>query len=200
MQIPQINDKVLHFLTFFLLTVSISYSSRPFCFSSISKAPCLVPPRSGFYLTPFPFQVTFYWILDTTRRRTLNLTLLIVTFGLGLGSEIVQGLLLNDRIFDPLDIAANLIGSLIAVGLCTLYHKRMLDRRRRKKGYGVVTQQDAEGGEDLELGEGGGSSGQENGVVEEAWDEMGGEVSTEGEGRLTPSSAGVADDAADMKK
>ncbi|MCJ1424975.1 hypothetical protein MMC29_002863 [Sticta canariensis] len=164
-QIPQINDRVLHFLTFFLLTI------------------------------------TFYWILDTTRRRTLNLTLLIVTFGLGLGSEIVQGLLPNDRIFDSLDIAANLIGSLTAVGLCTLYHKRMLDRRRRKKGYGVVTQQDAEGGEDLELGEGGGgSSGQENGVVEEAWDDMGGEASTEGEGRLTPSSAGVADDAADMKK
>lgn len=123
-----------------------------------------------------------------------------MTFGLGLGSEIVQGLLPNDRIFDPLNIAANLIGSLTAVGLCTLYHKRMLDRRRRKKGYGVVTQQDAEGGEDLELGEGGGSSGQENGVVEEAWDEMGGEVSTEDEGRLAPSSAGVEDDAADMKK
>lgn len=163
-QIPQINDKVLHFLTFFLFTI------------------------------------TFYWILDTTRRRTLNLTLLTVTFGLGLGSEMVQALLPNGRIFDPLDIGANLIGSLTAVGMCTLYHKRMLDRRRRKKGYGVVPQQEAGGGDDLELGESSGSSGQENGVVEEAWDEMGGEGSTEGEGRLTPSSTGAGDEVVDVKK
>ena len=72
----------------------------------------------------------------------------------------------------------------------------MLDRRRRKKGYGVVPQ---EGGEDVELGEGG-SSVQENGVVDEPWDEMGGEGSTEGEGRLTPSSTSVGDEGVDVKK
>lgn len=123
-----------------------------------------------------------------------------MTFGLGLGSEIVQTLLPNGRTFDPLDIGANLIGSLIALGLCTLYHKRMLDRRRRKKGYGVVSQQEAGEGNELELGEGGGSSGQENGIVEEAWDEMGGEGSTEGEGGLTPGSTSAGDGAVDVKK
>ncbi|KAF6219263.1 hypothetical protein HO133_005088 [Letharia lupina] len=139
-QIPQVNDKVLHFLTFFLLTTA------------------------------------FYWILDTTRRRVLNFTLLVVTFGLGLGSEALQGLLPNGRQFDPLDIAANVVGSLLALGLCTLYHKRMLDRRRRAKGYSTVPQ-DGEG-QDLELG------GQETGTVEEDARES----SPNGEGRLTPSS------------
>lgn len=123
-----------------------------------------------------------------------------MTFGLGLGSEVVQSLLPNNRVFDPLDIGANLIGSLTALGLCTLYHKRMLDRRRRRKSYGVVPQQEAGGGDDLELGESGGSSAQENGVAEEAWDDMGGEGSTGGEGRLTPSSTGAGDDPVDMKK
>lgn len=63
-----------------------------------------------------------------------------------------------------------------------MYHKRMLDRRRRAKGYGAVPQ-DGEG-DDLEMG------GQETGVV----GEEGGE-STDGEGRLTPSSGGDVDGA-----
>ena len=151
-QVPQvkekINNKALHFVTFFTLTL------------------------------------LFYWILDTTRRRTLNLTLLIVTCLLGVGSEALQGLLPNGRQFDPLDIVANIIGSLLALGLCTTYHKRMLDRRRRAKGYGAVPQ---EGGGDLELGA------QESGIV----GDDGGEGSTDGDGRLTPSSG--ADERLDGK-
>lgn len=57
------------------------------------------------------------------------------------------------------------------------------------------------GGEDLELGEGIGE--QESGVTEgqdEVWDEMGAEGSTEGEGRLTPSSTSVGDEGTDQKK
>ena len=61
----------------------------------------------------------------------------------------------------------------------------MLDRRRRAKGYGVV-QQDEEG-EDLEMGA------QETGVTGDA-----GEGSTDGEGRLTPSSG--AEDGVDGTK
>ena len=106
-----------------------------------------------------------------------------MTVFLGLGSEGPRGLL-TDRQFDPLDIAANLIGSLCALGLCTLYHKRMLDRRRRAKGYGAVPQE----GEDLEMG------GQETGVAEEN-----GEGSTDGEGGLTPSS-GAGDGGVDGRK
>lgn len=149
-QVAQVNDKVLHFVTFFILTL------------------------------------TFYWIFDTTRRRNLNFTLLIVTCGLGLGSEVLQAFLPNGRQFDPLDIAANIVGSLLALGLCTIYHKRMLDRKRRARGYGVVTQDGEEG--DLELGV------QESGVTTEDI----GEGSTDGDGRLTPSSG--ADDGGDGKK
>lgn len=109
-----------------------------------------------------------------------------MTAGLGIGSEALQGLLLNDRQFDPLNIAANVVGSVLALGLCTLYHNRMLDRRRRAR-YGIVPQ-DVEG-EDLELG------GQEVGVT----GDDGGEGSTDGDGRLTPTSSG-ADDGMDGKK
>lgn len=88
----------------------------------------------------------------------------------------LQGFLPNGRQFDSFNIAANVIASLLALGLCTLYHKRMLDRRRRAKGYSAVPQGGEE--EDLEL------AGHNAGVVgEDARDS-----STDGEGRLTPSS------------
>ena len=144
MQIPQVNDKVTHFVAFFLLAI------------------------------------TFYWILDTSRRRLLNLTLIVVTGVLGLGGEIVQGFV-TSRQFDPLIIAANLVGSLSALAICSIYHKRMLDRKRQAR-YGLVPQEGAE--EDLEM------AGQESGVT---GGEEGGE-STDGEGGLTPSSGAEADD------
>jgi len=172
-QIPSVNDKVLHVLTFFLLTLC------------------------------------FYWILDATRRRTLNLTLILVTFGLGIGSEILQAVLPNGRNFDAFDIAANIAGSLAALGLCTWYHKRMLERKRKAKSYSVVPQGEVG---DLELGEGG-ASGQELGVVgteeeAETWDEGGeawdteevvGRESADGEGGLTPSSGSAGDEVPEGK-
>ncbi|KAK4444993.1 hypothetical protein QBC34DRAFT_168949 [Podospora aff. communis PSN243] len=127
-----INDKVLHLVAFFALTL------------------------------------TFYWILDTTRRRTLNFTLVVCTLGLGIGSEFAQAILPNGRLFDIFDVVANVVGSLSAVGLCSLYHKRMLERKRARRGYGAVPGEDVGGEEDLELGEstvGVGSGGQEEGVV-----------------------------------
>ncbi|TDZ34960.1 Uncharacterized protein C8034_v011537 [Colletotrichum sidae] len=117
-----VNDKVLHFITFFLLTL------------------------------------VFYWILDTNRRRTLNLTLTVCTFVLGVGSEFLQGFLPNGREFDFYDIVANIVGSLASLGLCSWYHKRMLERKRRSKSYAPVPGEDVE---DVELGEG-----HETGIVE----------------------------------
>lgn len=108
-----------------------------------------------------------------------------MTGTLGLGSEALQGLLPNGRQFDPVDIAANVAGSALALSLCTIYHKRMLDRKRRARGYGVVPQDGDEG--DVELGP------QERGVTEDD----GGEGSTDGDGRLTPSSG--ADEGFDGK-
>ncbi|KAK1248434.1 hypothetical protein MKX08_006654 [Trichoderma sp. CBMAI-0020] len=116
-----VNDKVLHFVTFFLLTV------------------------------------VFYWIVDTSRRRTLNMTLLVCTVILGIGSEFVQSFLPNDRDFDLYDIVANIVGSLLGVGICAWYHKRMLERKRQRKHYDAVPGEDAE---DVELGEG-----QESGIL-----------------------------------
>ncbi|KAM7204290.1 hypothetical protein V8F20_003703 [Naviculisporaceae sp. PSN 640] len=133
-----VNDKFLHLITFFLLTL------------------------------------VFYWIIDTNRRRTLNLTLVVCTLGLGVGSEILQALLPNGREFDLFDVVANVVGSLGGLGLCAWYHKRMLERKRlRKHHYDAVPGEDGEEGveEDLELGEGPGfatrrsDDGHEEGVI-----------------------------------
>ncbi|KAK0384396.1 hypothetical protein NLU13_7941 [Sarocladium strictum] len=119
-----VNDKVLHFVTFFVLTV------------------------------------VFYWVVDTNRRRTLNMTFLLCTAVLGIGSEFVQSFLPNDRDFDLYDIVANVVGSLCGLGLCTWYHKRMLERKRQRKTYNAVPGEDEA---DVELGEG-----QESGIVNTA--------------------------------
>jgi len=168
-----VNDKVLHFLTFFLLTTC------------------------------------FYWILDTSRRRSLNFTLLVCTGVLGVGSEFLQGLLPNGRQFDFYDIVANVAGSLAAIGLSTWYHMRMLERKRLAKQYQVVHGDEEN---DLELGEGVGA--QESGTVvatpvapsldeevenwdenlEDGWEEDEHTAdSAEGEGLKTPSASSAGD-------
>jgi len=131
------SDKVLHFVAFFLLTL------------------------------------TFYWIFETARRKVLQLTFTVVTLGLGCVSEIVQGALPIDRIFDYYDILANVMGSVSALALCNWYHKRMNERKRAARGYGAVPGDDEL---DVELGEN--VEGQESGVVRptvdeelERWDE-----------------------------
>lgn len=69
----------------------------------------------------------------------------------------------NDREFDPYDILANAVGSIAALLLCSWYHKRMLERKRRAKQYQVVPGEDV----DVELGENVNEEGQESGVVRE---------------------------------
>jgi len=174
----RINDKVLHFVTFFVLTTC------------------------------------FYWILDTSRRRSLNFTLLVCTGLLGVGSEFLQWFLPNGREFDVYDIVANIAGSLAAIGLSTWYHMRMLERKRLAKHYQVVP-----GEEDVELGEEVGA--QDSGVVTataaaptldeevENWDENledGWEEdehtadSAEGEGLKTPSASSAGEIEGEHKK
>lgn len=67
--------------------------------------------------------------------------------------------------FDYLDIVANVIGSLAGLGLCSAYHRRMLERKRAAKGYATISdmERDDIGPEDVELGTGTGP--QESGVV-----------------------------------
>ncbi|KAF2018446.1 hypothetical protein BU24DRAFT_390361 [Aaosphaeria arxii CBS 175.79] len=131
------SDKVLHFVAFFLVTLS------------------------------------FYWILETNRRKVLQLTFTVCTVGLGFASEIIQGLIPNGRDFDYYDILANVVGSISALAVCNWYHKRMLERKRAARGYAAVAGEDDR---DVELGEG--VEGQESGVVRptveeelEQWDE-----------------------------
>jgi VanZ family protein len=120
------------------------------------------------FLTCFALTLTFYFILDTSRRRVLHLTLAVCTLGVGVGSEIVQGFLPNDRKFDPLDVLANVVGSLAALGLATWYHRRSAERRRRAK-YSVLEGNLPEGEGDLELGEGPGLRGAgENGPIQDS--------------------------------
>ena len=113
-------------------------------------------------------------------------------------SEVVQGLLPNERLFDPFDIAANVLGSMAALALCAWYHRRMLERKRRRKlqGYGIVA--DGEGEEDVELGEASGG-GQELGIVAEededdggeAWDNMDGDDQVKANGNTEASKEGA---------
>ncbi|KAF1956613.1 hypothetical protein CC80DRAFT_492139 [Byssothecium circinans] len=123
----------------------------------------------AFFLLTF----SFYWILETSRRKVVQITFTVCTLGLGCASEIVQGLLPIHGDFDYYDILANILGSVSAVALCNWYHKRMLERKRAARGYGAVAGEDHD--EDVELGEGIG--GQESGVVRtvdeelDRWDE-----------------------------
>ncbi|TAQ87606.1 hypothetical protein B7494_g4059 [Chlorociboria aeruginascens] len=185
LQVDVVNDKVLHCVTFFILTTC------------------------------------FYWILDTTRRRNLNFTLLACTGILGVGSEFLQGFLPNGRTFDFYDIIANVMGSLAALGLSSWYHQRMLERKRKARQYQVVPGDDEE--RDVELGEGIGP--QEEGTlsvppaaptldeevdnwdenIEDTWDDeehATGTDSAEGEGLKTPSasSAGAGEDGESKKR
>lgn len=100
----------------------------------------------------------------------VHLTLLTCTAGLAIGSEVAQALLPNGRDFDPYDILANVVGSTLALLLCSWYHKRMLERRRKNKHYDLVPGEEGDGEEedgerDVELGEGVGLGAQETGTV-----------------------------------
>jgi VanZ family protein len=41
----------------------------------------------------FALTLSFYWIIETARRKVLQLTFTVCTLGLGFASEIIQGLL-----------------------------------------------------------------------------------------------------------
>lgn len=117
-----INDKLLHVIAFFILTL------------------------------------VFYWVIDTNRRRLMNMTIVVCTLILGIGSEFLQSFLPNDRDFDMYDIVANIVGSLSALLLCSWYHNRMLERKRQNKTYNAVPGEDED---DVELG-----NGHETGVID----------------------------------
>ncbi|KPI39812.1 uncharacterized protein AB675_3296 [Cyphellophora attinorum] len=164
------------FLIAFLALLLLSSSAGLLPHSALPSAPDSVRDRIpqntdkvAHFLCFFALTLTFYFILDTARRRVLHITLVVVTVFLGLGSEVAQGLLPNGREFDLWDVVANVAGSLAALGVANAYHRRAAERKRRAKFAALL----ADGGEDVELGEGSGVTGggtagldgQETGVV-----------------------------------
>lgn len=145
---------------FLLLLISSSAGLLPHSYypPTPEAAKKYVPPQSDkalHFLSFFALTSTFYFILDTARRRVLHITLFVCTLCLAVGSEVIQGLLPIERAFDPWDVFANVLGSLVAIMLCTVYHKRSIERRRKAK-YSALA---GEGEDDLELGEGSGLGG-----------------------------------------
>ncbi|KAG0642861.1 hypothetical protein HOY80DRAFT_568192 [Tuber brumale] len=110
-----------------------------------TTAPIPVNDKFLHYAVFFVLTTSFYWILDTSRRRVFNLTFFICTLFLSIFSEFLQTLL-SVRKFDPWEILADIFGSLSALAICTWYHKRMLERKRQAKGYQGVT---VDGGDEL---------------------------------------------------
>lgn len=165
----------LPFAFAFLIILLLASSAGLLPHSALPSAPeaakPYIPSQSDkvlHFVTFFALTATFYFILDTTRRRVTNFTLIICTLLLGVGSEVAQGLLPNDREFDPWDVLANVLGSLGALGLAGAYHKRSIERRRRAKYSALTGEGIPDDGEDVELGEGPGISGslaQETGIV-----------------------------------
>ncbi|KAM0716019.1 hypothetical protein Q7P37_008533 [Cladosporium fusiforme] len=153
---PQIRVRKPFAAAFVLLCLAAAY---------LGLAPNQIPKygqsdKGLHFVTFFLLTASFYWILETSRRRLIHLTLLVITGFFAIGSEILQALLPNDRDFDPFDILANVVGSGLALALCSWYHRRMLERRRRNKHYDLVPGEELgdDGERDLELGEGVGAA------------------------------------------
>ncbi|KAI1264665.1 hypothetical protein F5Y18DRAFT_389728 [Xylariaceae sp. FL1019] len=121
----------------------------------------IVNDKALHVLVFFLITFVFYWVIDTTRRRTLNLTLAVCTLGFGVGSEFLQAWLPNGRNFDLYDIIGNIVGSLAAIALCSWYHLRMLERKRQRRYSAVPGEEPG----DVELGLGSEIIDQEEGIL-----------------------------------
>jgi VanZ family protein len=195
----------------------LPHSSLP---STPAAAQPYIPRQSDkalHFICFFALTATFYFILDTSRRRVIHITLVVCTLVLGVGSEVAQGLLPNDRDFDAWDVLANVIGSLAALGLASAYHRRAAERRRRVKYSSLGT--DGLDADDLELGESSGGLGRSSGgeqdtgavsrTVEEelatwdenapdAWDNEDDDITTGQNSKVTPATSSADSD--DMPK
>lgn len=95
----------------------------------------------------FVLTLLFYWSIDTVRKRAVTLTFNVCTLAASLGSEVIQHFATSgERKFDIYDVAANIVGSSIALILSFLYHGRLLARRKQQR-YDRI-RQDVEGAAD----------------------------------------------------
>lgn len=83
--------------------------------------------------------VEFYFIFNTKRKglKVLRyITLLVCTGGAGVGLEILQNIVNPTRVFDINDIICNISGSLIGVGICSVYLTwTMKNKRSQRQSY-----------------------------------------------------------------
>ncbi|CAD6503022.1 BgTH12-02693 [Blumeria graminis f. sp. triticale] len=128
--------------SFILLVIFVGYNSLSSYQSGTRVNEKILHSIIFFILT-----TSFYWILDTSRRRSFNFTLLVCTGVLGIGSEFLEGFLPNSHPFNLNEVLANILGSLLALGMNSWYHTRMLERKRLAKQYQTVPEDD-----DIELG------------------------------------------------
>lgn len=92
----------------------------------------------------FVLTLLFYWSIDTVRKRAVTITFNVCWLAGSIGSEVIQHFATGgERKFDIYDIAANIVGSSIALALSFVYHGRLLARRKQQR-YDRI-RQDVEG-------------------------------------------------------
>lgn len=78
----------------------------------------------------------FFFVFDTQYKSLKvlrNITLIICTFGGSVGLEIIQNLVNPKRVFDVYDIVANILGSLLGLGISVGYVTWSKNRARHKR-------------------------------------------------------------------
>ena len=102
---------------------------------------------------------TLGWFNRIPLTHPANTSLQSITLITSTLSELLLPLVNSTSVFEPLDILANVLGSLTALGLNGWYHKRMLSRKREKKNrYSALATDDhddpegADGDADLDHG------------------------------------------------
>lgn len=114
--------------------VALAFSLAAAAFLYLGFADIKLPHDKAIHFGAF-FILTmlFYWTLDLPRRRVITLSFLVCTLFGSIASEFAQDFLAQNRNFDSKDIAANVSGSLVALGLCAFHHRRLLERRRQAR-------------------------------------------------------------------
>ena len=76
------------FAALILISAAAGFSPSDYSIPSYKQS-----DKALHFVAFFLLTVAFYWILETSRRKVLQFTLLVCTLGLGVASEVVQGLL-----------------------------------------------------------------------------------------------------------
>ena len=84
-------------------------------FLGLSPSSSIVPVHDKFqhFFCFFLLSLSFYWILDVSKKKATQFTT-ITMVAASIASEYLQAIL-TPRQFDPVDIAANLVGSMGAL-------------------------------------------------------------------------------------